>query len=51
MVLRAIIVGRGPWGNMFEFTVAFTFTILVGFLVLLGCLVRERSCDALLGHW
>ena len=31
---RAVAVGRGPWGNMFEFTVAFGFTILAGYLVL-----------------
>ena len=34
MLMRAIVVGRGPWGNMEEFTVAFTFTILVGYLIL-----------------
>ena len=34
LVARAIAVGRGPWGNMFEFTVAFGFTILTGYLVL-----------------
>jgi len=34
MLLRAILVGRGPWGNMFEFTVAFTFTITGGYLFL-----------------
>jgi cytochrome c-type biogenesis protein CcsB len=34
LVARAIAVGRGPWGNMFEFTVAFGFTILSGYLVL-----------------
>ena len=34
MLLRAIIVGRGPWGNMFEFTVAFAFTIAGGYLFL-----------------
>ena len=34
MLMRAIVVGRGPWGNMEEFTVAFTFTILAGYLVL-----------------
>ena len=34
LVARAIAVGRGPWGNMFEFTVAFGFTILIGYLVL-----------------
>jgi cytochrome c-type biogenesis protein CcsB len=31
---RAVVVGRGPWGNMFEFTVAFGFTIVAGYLVL-----------------
>ena len=36
MLMRAIVVGRGPWGNMEEFTVAFTFTILAGYLVLSG---------------
>ena len=25
LLLRGIVVGRGPWGNMFEFTVAFAF--------------------------
>jgi cytochrome c-type biogenesis protein CcsB len=34
MLLQAFIVGRGPWGNMFEFTVAFTFTITGGYLFL-----------------
>jgi len=34
LILRAIAVGRGPWGNMFEFTVAFGFTILTGYLLL-----------------
>ena len=34
MLLRAIAVGRGPWGNMFEFTVAFTWTIAGGYLLL-----------------
>ncbi len=34
MAMRAAVVGRGPWGNMEEFTVAFSFTILVGYLVL-----------------
>jgi cytochrome c-type biogenesis protein CcsB len=34
MLLRAIIVERGPWGNMFEFTVAFAFTIAGGYLFL-----------------
>jgi cytochrome c-type biogenesis protein CcsB len=34
MLMRAVIVGRGPWGNMFEFTVAFTWTIVGGYLLL-----------------
>ena len=34
MLMRAVIVGRGPWGNMFEFTVAFTWTITGGYLLL-----------------
>ena len=34
LLLRGIVVGRGPWGNMFEFTVAFGASILGGYLVL-----------------
>ncbi len=34
LLLRGIVVGRGPWGNMFEFTVAFSFSILAGYAVL-----------------
>jgi cytochrome c-type biogenesis protein CcsB len=34
MALRAYIVGRGPWGNMFEFTVAFSTSIVGGYLFL-----------------
>jgi cytochrome c-type biogenesis protein CcsB len=34
MLLRAVIVGRGPWGNMYEFTVAFSFSMLGGYLFL-----------------
>jgi cytochrome c-type biogenesis protein CcsB len=34
MILRAVVVGRGPWGNMFEFSVAFATAILGGYLVL-----------------
>src|SRR5262245_43588116 len=34
MLLRAIVVGRGPWGNMFEFTVAFSFSMLAGYSLL-----------------
>jgi len=31
---RAIVVGRGPWGNLFEFTVAFAASIVGGYLIL-----------------
>jgi len=34
LAFRALSVGRGPWGNMFEFTVAFGFTILFGYQLL-----------------
>ncbi len=34
MLVRAVIVGRGPWGNLFEFSVAFATSILFGYLVL-----------------
>ena len=34
MLFRAIVVGRGPWGNMFEFTVAFAFSMIGGYLFL-----------------
>ena len=34
LVTRAIVVGRGPWGNMFEFSVAFAFSMVGGYLFL-----------------
>ena len=34
LAVRAVIVGRGPWGNLFEFSVAFATSILLGYLVL-----------------
>jgi len=34
LLLRAIVVGRGPWGNLFEFSVAFAVGILGGYLFL-----------------
>ena len=34
MVLRGLVVGRGPWGSLPEFTVAFATSILFGYLVL-----------------
>jgi len=32
--LRGIVVGRGPWGNMYEFTVAFATGIVGGYVLL-----------------
>jgi cytochrome c-type biogenesis protein CcsB len=34
MTVRGVIVGRGPWGNLFEFSEAFATSILFGYLVL-----------------
>ncbi len=34
LATRAVIVGRGPWGNLYEFSVAFATSILLGYLVL-----------------
>jgi cytochrome c-type biogenesis protein CcsB len=34
LVLRGIVVGRGPYGNLYEFTVAFGASILGGYLLL-----------------
>ena len=34
LALRASIVGRGPWGNLFEFSEAFAASILGGYLFL-----------------
>ena len=36
MLLRAILVGRGPWGSMYEFAIAFAFGITAGYLALEG---------------
>jgi cytochrome c-type biogenesis protein CcsB len=34
MVLRAVVVGRGPWGNLFEFSLAFATSITGAYLIL-----------------
>jgi cytochrome c-type biogenesis protein CcsB len=34
LLLRGIVVGRGPWGNMFEFTVAFATSMVAGYALL-----------------
>ena len=34
LIVRAILVGRGPWGNLYEFSIAFSFGIMLGYLYL-----------------
>ncbi len=34
LLVRGVAVGRGPWGNMFEFSVAFATSIVGGYLYL-----------------
>jgi cytochrome c-type biogenesis protein CcsB len=34
LVVRGLVVGRGPWGNLYEFTAAFAFGIGLGYVVL-----------------
>ena len=34
LLIRAALVGRGPWGNLYEFSIAFAFSILTGYLLL-----------------
>ena len=34
LATRAVIVGRGPWGNLFEFSAAFAASIVGGYLFL-----------------
>jgi len=34
LAIRGVIVGRGPWGNLYEFSVAFSASILGGYLFL-----------------
>jgi cytochrome c-type biogenesis protein CcsB len=34
MLIRAYLVGRGPWGNLYEFSVAFAWGILLGYVYL-----------------
>jgi cytochrome c-type biogenesis protein CcsB len=34
LVVRAYLVGRGPWGNLYEFSVAFAFGIVGSYLYL-----------------
>ncbi len=32
MAVRGVLVGRGPWGNLYEFSIAFAFGIVVSYL-------------------
>ena len=34
LIVRGVLVGRGPWGNLYEFSIAFAFGILLGYLYL-----------------
>src|SRR5688572_1958615 len=34
MIIRGILVGRGPWGNLYEFSIAFAWGILLGYVYL-----------------
>ena len=34
LIMRAVLVGRGPWGTLFEFTAAFATSIVGGYLLL-----------------
>jgi cytochrome c-type biogenesis protein CcsB len=34
LTLRGIVVERGPWGNLFEFSVAFSFSTVAGYVLL-----------------
>ncbi len=34
LAIRGVIVGRGPWGNLYEFSAAFATSIVGGYLVL-----------------
>jgi cytochrome c-type biogenesis protein CcsB len=34
LLLRGIVVGRGPWGNLYEFSVAFSASIVGGYVFL-----------------
>ncbi|MDT0270367.1 c-type cytochrome biogenesis protein CcsB [Streptomyces sp. DSM 44915] len=42
VVTRAIAVERGPWGNMYEFSTAFSMVVVAAFLILLVCRVNVR---------
>lgn len=33
LIVRAIVVGRGPWGNLYEFTISFAFGICAAAII------------------
>ena len=43
LIARAIVVGRGPWGNLYEFTISFAFGICAAAIVF----DRKRRLQAL----
>ncbi|MFM8915058.1 MAG: hypothetical protein ACKOFY_02175, partial [Candidatus Limnocylindrus sp.] len=43
LIARAIVVGRGPWGNLYEFTISFAFGICAAAIVF----DRKRRMPAL----
>jgi len=43
LITRAIVVGRGPWGNLYEFTISFAFGICAAAIVF----DRKRRLPAL----
>jgi cytochrome c-type biogenesis protein CcsB len=45
LLVRGIVVGRGPWGSLYEFTVAFAFAIALGYAIL-GWRYPVRSIGA-----
>ena len=34
LIVRGVLVGRGPWGNLYEFSIAFAWGILLGYVYL-----------------
>ena len=43
LITRAIVVGRGPWGNLYEFTISFAFGICAAAIIF----DRKRRLQAL----
>ena len=43
LLLRGIVVGRGPWGNMFEFSGLLALLLVVGYLALVDASQSEQA--------